>query len=137
MLDRKLDEAQLPYCERENIAVLAYSPLAQGLLTGKVTCDRALPEGDYRAEDARFCTENRERILAFLEQVRPVADEHQATLAQLVIAWTLARPGLSHALVGVRSAAQAGENAKAGDIVLAPEDLAQIDEALSRLELQV
>jgi len=137
MLDRKIDGAQLPYCERENIAVLAYSPLAQGLLTGRVTLDRVIPEGDYRAEDAKFSTENRKRILAFLDEVRPVADEHGATLAQLAVAWTLARPGLSHALVGARSPAQVGENAKAGDIVLAPEDLAQIDEALSRLELQV
>ena len=136
MLERKLDETQLPYCERENIAVLAYSPLAQGLLTGKVTCDRALQEGDCRAEEAKFSIENRTRILAFLERVRPMADEHQATLAQLAIAWTLARPGLSHSLAGARSAAQVGENAKAGDIVLTPEELAQIDEALSRLELE-
>ncbi len=137
MLSRKIDEEQLPYCERENIAVLAYSPLAQGLLTGKMTADRAIPEGDYRAEDAKFSAENRKRILAFLERVRPVADEHKATLAQLAIAWTLARPGLSHSLVGARSAAQVDENAKAGDIVLAAEDLATIDEALSGLELQV
>jgi methylglyoxal reductase len=136
MLVRKLDEAQLPYCERENIAVLAYSPLAKGLLTGKVPADRALPEGDFRAEDAKFSTENRKRILAFLEHVRPVADAHGATLAQLAIAWTLARPGLSHALVGARRAAQVDENAKAGEIVLVPEDLAQIDEALSKLELR-
>ena len=137
MLDRKLDQEQLAYCERENIAVLAYSPLAQGLLTGKVTADRAIAEGDYRSEDPRFGVENRERILAFLDELRPLADYRNVTLTQLAIAWTLARPGLTHALVGARSAAQVDENAAAGDMVLSEREMAQVDEALAGLELEV
>jgi methylglyoxal reductase len=130
MLERRMDEAQLPYCQRENIAVLAYSPMAQGLLTGKVTADRVIPEGDYRAEDPRFSAENRTRILAFLDTIRPVAAAHQATLSQLALAWALGRPGLSHALAGARNPAQVDENAGAGDLVLSDEEMARIDGAL-------
>ena len=54
MLARQMDDGQLAYCEHENIAVLAYSPLAQGLLTGKMTPDWELGRGDYRADDPRF-----------------------------------------------------------------------------------
>jgi aryl-alcohol dehydrogenase-like predicted oxidoreductase len=137
MLDRTIEEAQLPYCDRQGIAVLAYSPLAQGLLTGKVTPDRPLAPGDYRADDPKFTVENRSRIEAFLERIQPVADEHQATLAQVAVAWTLARPGLTHALVGGRSPVQVVENVGAADIELSDDDTARMDEALAGLELQL
>jgi methylglyoxal reductase len=136
MLNRQMDEAQLPYCERENVAVLAYSPLAQGLLTGKVTADRPLAEGDYRADDPRFSVENRKRILTFLDEIRPVAGAYGATLAQLALAWTLARPGLTHALAGARRPAQVDENAGAGDIELSAQEMTQIDDALAGLRLE-
>ena len=137
MLDRKMDEAQLPYCHRENIAVLAYSPLGQGLLTGKVTPGRVLRKGDYRADDPRFSVENRTRMLAFLEVLRPVAEAHGATFSQLAVAWALARPGLSHTLVGARDAAQVDENAAAGDLVLAEQDMEVIERALMGLQLEM
>lgn len=136
MLDREIDSEQLPYCERNNIAMLAYSPLGQGLLTGKVPVDRVLAEGDLRAESPKFSVANRKKILAFLEEIRPVADAHDATLAQLVIAWTLAQPGLTHALVGARNPRQATENAAAGDMVLAETESAAIAEALTRLDVE-
>lgn len=135
MLDRKMDEAQLPYGLRENIAVLAYSPLGQGLLTGKVTPDRTLGEGDYRADDQRFSLENRTRMLAFLEELRPVAKAHGATFSQLAVAWALARPGLSHTLVGARNAFQVDENAAAGGMVLTEQDMTFIEQALAGLHL--
>ncbi len=133
MLERGMDSDQLPYCERNNIAMLAYSPLGQGLLTGKVTVDRELAEGDMRAQNPRFSRANRKEILAFLEEIRPFADAHGATVAQLVIAWTLAQPGLTHALVGARNPLQATENAAAGDVVLAETESAAIAEALTKL----
>jgi methylglyoxal reductase len=135
MLERRMDSDQLPYCERNNIAILAYSPLGQGLLTGKVTADRELAEGDLRAQNPRFAPAKRKEILAFLEEIRPVADAHGATFAQLAIAWTLAQPGLTHALVGARNPQQALENAIAGDIILAEPELAAIAEALARFDI--
>ncbi len=68
MLDRGLEAEQLPYCKSNNIAMLAYSPLAQGLLTGKVSVERELAEDDLRALNSRFAPAGRERILAFLEK---------------------------------------------------------------------
>ncbi len=137
MLDRRLDDVQLPYCKREDIAVLAYSPMAQGLLTGKVTPDRELSEGDLRTQNPRFSIENRTRILAFLDQIRPIAGDHGATLAQLTLAWTIARPGLSHALAGARNAAQVDENAGAAGIELSGQELAAVDSALAQLTLEM
>jgi methylglyoxal reductase len=131
MLDRALDSEQLPYCERNNIAMLAYSPLARGLLTGKVPVDREFAEDDLRAQNPRFRPAKRQEILDFLEEIRPVADAHGATFAQLAIAWTLAQPGLTHALVGARNPRQALENAAAGDIVLTEPELVAIGEALA------
>jgi aryl-alcohol dehydrogenase-like predicted oxidoreductase len=137
MLSRQMDGGQLAYCEQQKIAVLAYSPLAQGLLTGKVLPDRPLSEGDLRAEDPRFSVENRTRILAYLDQIRPIAEVHGATLGQLALAWTLARPGLTHTLAGARNPAQVQENAVAGDIDLSAEEMAQIDAALGGLALEL
>ncbi len=134
MLDRGLEAEQLPYCKSNNIAMLAYSPLAQGLLTGKVSVERELAEDDLRALNPRFAPAGRERILAFLEKIRPVADTHGITLAQLAIAWALAQPGLTHALVGARSPEQALENAVAGDVVLGGSELAVVAAALAELE---
>jgi methylglyoxal reductase len=136
MLDRSLESEQLPYCERENIAVLAYSPIAQGLLTGTVTPDRALAEGDQRAHNPRFSPAGRMKVLAFLEQIRPIAHEHGLTLGQLAIAWTVAQPGLTHALVGARRPEQSLENAAAADVTLTSSELTAISNALGGLDLE-
>lgn len=130
MLDREMDAEQLPYCESNNIAMLAYSPLGQGLLTGRVTADRELPEGDLRAESPRFSLAGRRRISSLLDDIRPIAHACDATLAQLAIAWTLSQPGMTHALVGARNPEQVTENAAAADIVLGEAELAAIAEIL-------
>ncbi len=130
MLERRLESEQLPYCQQNNIAVLAYSPLGQGLLTGKVAVDRELAPGDMRGQNPRFAPEQREQILAYLEEMRPVAEAHKATLAQTTIAWTVARPGLTHALVGARNPRQAAENAAAADLLLFESETTVIDKAI-------
>ena len=135
MLDREIEAEQLPYCERNNIAVLAYSPLAQGLLTGKVTMDREIAENDQRSQHPRFSVENRRTLLAFLEEVRPIAEAHNATFSQLTLAWTLAQPGLTHVLAGARNSEQTRENAAAADIALTDQESAVIAETLSRLDV--
>lgn len=123
MLDRGIETDVLPYCKDQNIAVLAYSPLALGLLTGKVTADRQFAETDLRSKNPRFSQENRKKINTMLGEFQPLADKHRVTLAQLVIAWTIHQPGLTHALVGARNEKQAQENAAAGAITLSAEEL--------------
>jgi aryl-alcohol dehydrogenase-like predicted oxidoreductase len=132
MLDRKIEPEILPYCREHNVAMLAYSPLAQGLLTGKITPERQFNEGDQRLWSRRFSVENRTKILDMLSKYSHIAEEHRITLAQLAIAWTIAQPGLTHALVGARNATQALENAAAGDVVLSSDELKEIDTALQQ-----
>jgi aryl-alcohol dehydrogenase-like predicted oxidoreductase len=95
LLDRELEKDYLPYTRRNNIAMLAYSPLANGLLTGKIGPERQFPPDDLRYNNPRFSVESRREVQAFLDRVRPIATDYQVTLAQIVIAWTLAQPGVT------------------------------------------
>jgi len=130
MLDRDLEKEQLPWCGKNNVAVLAYSPLHHGLLSGKISPDREFKEGDLRRGHASFTPENLKKTGALLDKIRPIADRRGLTIGQTVIAWTLAQPGLTHALVGARTKQQAVENAAAGDVVLGADELAAISAAL-------
>ncbi len=132
MLDRKLEDDALPFCREHNISILAYSPMELGLLTGKVTPEREFPEGDLRRTNRRFTRENRELVMQLLEDFKPVAEKHACTLAQLTLAWSVAQPGITHALAGARNAQQASENAVAGGIQLSSDDLAAMSAALEQ-----
>ena len=126
LLRRDIEADVLSFCRDHNIGVIVYSPLQQGLLTGKMTLDRELDEDDYRRHNKWFNPTNRQRVLDALAQVQPIADAHGCTLAQLTIAWTVAQPGVTAAIVGARTPAQAQENAVAGDIALADDELQTI-----------
>jgi aryl-alcohol dehydrogenase-like predicted oxidoreductase len=132
MLDRDLEKEQLPWCGKNGVAVLAYSPLHHGLLTGTIAPGREFKEGDLRRGHASFTPENLRKTAAMLDKIKPVADRHGLTIGQLVIAWTIAQPGLTHALVGARTPQQAVENAKAGAAELSADDLALISSALAQ-----
>ena len=135
MLDRKREQSNLPYCAKHDIAFLAYSPLALGLLTGKVTPDREFGEGDLRRNNPRFSVENRRRVLEMLAEFQPIAEAHDLSLSQLAIAWTVAQPGCTHALVGARNEAQARENARAGEVALSAEECALIKDTVERFSM--
>lgn len=132
MLDRELEAVQLPSLFKNNIAFLAYSPLANGLLSGKITPSRKFSGDDLRRNNARFSEENREWVGKVLREFEPIAKKHEATIAQVVIAWTLEQPGVTHALVGGRNRKQALENAAAGDLILSVDELRQIDQAIEQ-----
>lgn len=132
MLDRALEKEQAPYCRDRNISIFAYSPLANGLLTGKMTPDRKFGAGDLRADNPRFSVENRRRINEMLGEFEPIAEAHNASMVQLVTAWTLAKPGITHALCGMRNTTQAEENAAAGDVSLSRDEIGQIDSILEK-----
>ena len=130
MLDRAMEQSNLPKCAKENIAFLAYSPLAQGLLTGKIAADREYGKGDQRLVKDRFKPANVQKVQTMLAPMRPIAEKHKVSLAQLTMAWTLAQPGCSHVLCGARSPQQATDNAGAGDVELSSDDLAMITRAV-------
>ncbi len=134
-LDRTVEAEILPYCRENNISVLAYSPLEQGLLTGKVGPDRVFNEGDQRQNKPLFSRENRVKVLNMLESLRPIAEGHGATFGQLFLAWLLAQPGMTTALAGARTEAQAVENAAAGDILLTGAEITDIRNAVESLDL--
>jgi len=131
MLDRKQEPEMLPYCDANNLAFLAYSPIEQGLLTGKIGPDRTFNEGDQRKDNPKFAPESLRKLNVMLNKFQPIADAHDATLAQLAIAWTIAQKGCSHALVGARNPEQAVENAKGGTIDLAADELAAMDASIA------
>jgi aryl-alcohol dehydrogenase-like predicted oxidoreductase len=130
MLDRQLEAETLPYCREHNMAVLAYSPMAMGLLTGKMSPDREFNAGDVRNQIPRFSKENRQRVADMLCVMKPVAVRHGLTVGQLVIAWTASQPGLTHVLCGARTPQQAEENAAAGRAELSADDLQAINQVL-------
>ena len=129
MVQRGLEAEMLPLCVEENVSVLSYSSLALGLLTGKVGPDREFTGDDQRKDNPRFSQGNRVKVAALMEQIASIAEAHSATLAQVVIAWTLQQPGITFSLCGARDATQALENAKAGVLRLSAEELAAISTA--------
>jgi aryl-alcohol dehydrogenase-like predicted oxidoreductase len=129
LLDRKLEEeGYFEHCAKQGISILAYSPLVNGLLTGKMDPQRRFGEGDLRASNPRFSAENIEAANAMLEKFRPIAETHQATLAQLIIAWTFAKYEKMHVLCGGRKATQVTENATAGEIALSSDEVESMDQ---------
>jgi len=132
MLDRDIERTLVPICRDNDVAVLSYSSLALGLLSGKIGPDRTFAGDDLRKGDPRFSPENLGKVAAFVEEIRPLADARGATVAQLVIAWTIAQPGITYALCGARDARQAEENAGAAAIDLDAAELQRIDDAIAR-----
>ena len=119
------------YCLENQITVLAYSPLAQGLLTGKISHDHQLAAGDHRAQNKLFKGDHFERVQHALTLLRPIAEKKQITMAQLALAWVQAQP-LTCAIAGARNRAQVEDNAAAMKISLTREELERMD-AISRV----
>ena len=137
MVKRDIEKDLVTHVIAHNQSILAYSPLERGILTGKMNPGYRFEEGDHRAGLPYYKDENIKRTNAFLEKIKPLADEKNATLAQLVIRWTVEQPGITIALVGARNAEQAVQNAKAMDIQLNKEEIGFITEELNKLKLDL
>ncbi|MBR9921684.1 MAG: aldo/keto reductase [Bacteroidetes bacterium] len=133
MVNRAVEDETVPYCMEQGKSVLAYSPLERGLLTGKIQPGHQFAEGDHRASHKHFQDEFVLRTNVFLDKIRPIAKEKGVTLAQLVLRWTIERPGITIALAGARNAKQSVENAKAADIILSPEEYDFISQEVEKL----
>ncbi len=130
LLRRGIEDDIVPFCKKNKITILAYSPLERGLLTGKVTLDRKFSEGDHRNQHPLFTQDNRKLILDALETIRPIAKRHQATLSQIIIQATLRLDRVDATIVGARNAQQAIENASATNIPLSSDEVKLIVETL-------
>ncbi len=135
MVFRDIEKEVVPYCIENNKAVIAYSPLHRGLLTGKFKPGHVYNDGDTRETNRFYTAENINRTNVFLDTIKPLAADKNITLAQLVIAWTIQQPGITLALVGARNADQATQNAKASDVIITPEEMGIINTNLSKLAL--
>lgn len=136
MVNRDIEKEAVPYARKKNVAIIAYSPLQRGLLTGKIKPGHRFSEGDTREGNLFYSNENISRVNTFLERLKPLAEQKKATIGQLVIRWTIEQPGITIALVGARNASQAVENARAGDILLSQAELAFISGELEKLKLE-
>lgn len=120
------EREEFPYCREQHISILAYSPLAQGLLTGKFGPEMTLEEGDERASNRLFKPEFASKVQTALENLRPIAERNGTTLGNLALAWLLYQPDVTP-IAGARTPEQARQNAQAAQIVLSPETLSDID----------
>jgi aryl-alcohol dehydrogenase-like predicted oxidoreductase len=126
LVRREVEAGILPYCIEENIGVLAYSPMYSGLLTGAMTRERIrnLPDTDWRKRDVDFTEPNLSQNLALVERLREIGRKYDCSVGEVAIAWTLRHRAITAAIVGMRSAKQAEQVIRAGDIQLTEEDLA-------------
>ena len=123
---RKIEKDAVPYCIENDISVLAYSSMAQGLLTGKFSPGHKFEEEDHRSANVLFQGENFERAQNALQQLKPIAERHNCSLAQLSLAWLIAQPQ-TNAIAGARTAEQAKDNAEAAAVNLSNDEIEEID----------
>ncbi|BBE18929.1 L-fuco-beta-pyranose dehydrogenase [Aquipluma nitroreducens] len=137
MVKRDIEQDLVPYLIENNKSVLAYSPLQRGLLSGKIKPGHLFAEGDTRIDQPYYSDQNITLINAFLQKIKPLADDKKATLSQLVIRWTIEQPGITIALVGARNAAQSVENAKAAQLKLSSDEINFMNAELDKLKLDL
>ncbi|HJW61453.1 MAG TPA: aldo/keto reductase, partial [Actinomycetota bacterium] len=126
LLTRRPERRLLPYAAAAGRLIVAYSPLAQGVLAAKYTADTA--PGGVRAKNLLFSAENLRRAEPVLAALRELGSAHQATPAQVALAWVVHHPGVV-AIPGAKSVAQVESNAAAADLALAPDELAHLTAA--------
>ncbi|MDQ6677174.1 MAG: aldo/keto reductase [Acidobacteriota bacterium] len=108
LLSPEIEESILPYAARNNIGVIVYSPMKSGLLTGSMTRERiaAMPDDDFRKRTPQFQEPKLTKNLELVERMRELGKRHGRTPGEVAIAWTLRRPEVTAAIVGMRSAKQ-------------------------------
>ena len=124
-----LTDGMLDYLHDNQISFVPYFPLASGLLTGKYDQDVTFPKDDIRSQIADFKEPRYSAILAAVDKVRPIAANHQATVAQTILAWYLQNPLITAVIPGAKRADPVISNAKAMDVTLTSEEYGQIEEA--------
>jgi aryl-alcohol dehydrogenase-like predicted oxidoreductase len=132
LINRSVEEDILPYCLRERIGVIVYSPMASGLLTGAMTRERAakLPSNDWRSTDPEFREPRLSHNLDLVDRLREIANRHGRTPGEVAIAWTLRNPAVTGAIVGARNARQADGVMRAGELRLSDKEINEIEEFL-------
>ena len=139
MLHRQCEDELLGYCGKNNIGVVAYSPMQRGLLTGKFTPERLaeLALDDHRRKHHDFHEPKFGATMELVEKLKELAKRNGRTCAQLAISWVLRRPEVTAAIVGARRPAQIEETAPAGDWNLSTDDIEQIEVLLAERQAKI
>jgi aryl-alcohol dehydrogenase-like predicted oxidoreductase len=127
LLRRGIEPEILPFCRERNLAILAYSPMQRGLLTGKYGPGATFPQTDSRSRDPLFQGERLEQIAAAVAKMSEMAAAHRKTAGQMAIAWVLNQPGLTVALCGAKRASHIEESVRAAEWKLSAEELQRLD----------
>ncbi|MET4896109.1 aldo/keto reductase [Sphingomonadaceae bacterium jetA1] len=130
--ERDVEADILPVVRELGIGFVPYSPLGRGFLTGRITRREDLPEGDYRRNDPRYSEENFDRNRQVVEVVQRIAAAHDASAAQVALAWLLAQGPDIVPIPGSKRRVTLEDSMKAADLVLSDEDLAALDRAAPR-----
>jgi aryl-alcohol dehydrogenase-like predicted oxidoreductase len=136
MVNREIEKETVPFCIKNNVGILAYSPLQRGLLTGKFKKDHNFGEGDSRPDTPFFKEPNLSRIISFTEKLKTIADERGVTLSQLVLNWTKEQPGITCVLAGARNPQQVLDNVKAVDFRLSADEMNRINALIAELKIE-
>jgi aryl-alcohol dehydrogenase-like predicted oxidoreductase len=125
---------EIPWCHRHRTGVIAYSPMQSGLLTDRFSAERVagLPADDWRTRSEDFRPPRLERNLALRDALGPIAERHRSTISSVALAWVLAWPGVTGAIVGGRNPAQVDGWVNAGSLSLDRNDLDAIEAAIGR-----
>jgi aryl-alcohol dehydrogenase-like predicted oxidoreductase len=131
---REVAAAELPWCAAHRTGVIVYSPMQSGLLTGAFSLERAAQLGadDWRSRSVDFTGLGLRRNVALADALRPIAERHGATVAAVAVAWTLAWPGVTGAIVGARSPDQVDGWIGAASLELTETDLDDVSVAIGR-----
>ena len=132
MLERKVEEEILDYCGKNNIGVVVYSPLQQGLLTGAIKSIDDLAPDDVRRRNPLFKEPSFSASLNLARELAPIAKKYGRSVAQLAIAWVLRRPEVTSAITGPRVPAEIEDTIKAGEWELTKEDIAAVEKLLAK-----
>jgi hypothetical protein len=130
--ERDVEADILPVVRELGIGFVPYSPLGRGFLTGQITRREDMPEGDYRLGDPRYSEENFDRNLQVVEVVKQIAAAHDASAAQVALAWLLAQGDDIVPIPGSKRRATLEDSMKAAELELSAEDLTKLDEASPR-----
>jgi len=137
MLWRVIEAEVVPTCEELGVGQIVWSPIAQGVLTGKYLPGQAPPAGSRATDEksgagfiSRFMTDE---VLSTVQRLKPIAEQADLTMAQLAVAWVLQNPNVSSAIVGATRPEQVRDNAKASGVTLEADVLKAIDEVLGSI----
>lgn len=136
LFDRDIEKDILPFCQQHDIGIIPYSPMFSGLLSGRF--DRTkVSSDDWRAKNSMFNEPQLSRNLKFVDELRVLADKYGKSVGNMAVAWVLAQPGITSAIVGARTVQQIEENVQVDGVQLSNDDMVFIKNALNRHQFKL